>query len=381
MPSSDNDRVGDRITIKPRGKKKFYSASFWQDGEHKRVSLKTANRKVAIQHATKIAAELHEGCYRPAPTAIGFQSAAESYITTLKTNGRARKTTVKYEGIFRIFAEFLDRRRVAKLHQVTAVHFDSWRTERQAIRHAKTVFTESVVVKQLFKWSKLRKLILEDPLAGLALNKPPLVPKCGPSLNEVDAILASAEAPLRNWLVVLAFSGLRVGELQRLRAEDVDLAGNWIHVRSRPGAETKTRTSRKVPIHARLRAEFLSMSRPRQEGWFFTAEASPKYPEGGNWINCKRVNDQLARLLARLDLPTGREAGFTVHSLRHFFETITVNAAIPQRVVDAWMGHSSDRSMAAVYYRLLDVESQLFMSKVPFGTGEPAAPAGEEETK
>jgi hypothetical protein len=32
--------------------------------------------------------------------------------------------------------------------------------------------------------------------------------------------------------------------------------------------------------------------------------------------------------------------------------------------------------MAAVYYKLKDEESQSFMTKVPFGTGKPAADAG-----
>lgn len=83
-------------------------------------------------------------------------------------------------------------------------------------------------------------------------------------------------------------------------------------------------------------------------------------------------------MVASLGLPAGRDGGFTLHSLRHFFETFTVNAGIPQRVVDTWLGHRSDRSMAAVYYRLKDEDSQRFMKKVPFGTGEPAADAGEE---
>ena len=62
----------------------------------------------------------------------------------------------------------------------------------------------------------------------------------------------------------------------------------------------------------------------------------------------------------------GRKSGFVIHSLRHFFETVTVNASLPQRVIDVWLGHHSDKSMAAVYYRLLDDDSQKFMKKVPF---------------
>jgi len=63
-------------------------------------------------------------------------------------------------------------------------------------------------------------------------------------------------------------------------------------------------------------------------------------------------------------LPAGlEEDGYTIHSLRHFFETYSVNAGIPQRVMDAWMGHQGDKSMSAVYYDFRDEESQRFMRK------------------
>jgi integrase len=91
------------------------------------------------------------------------------------------------------------------------------------------------------------------------------------------------------------------------------------------------------------------------------------------------LNDSFKALLKKLNLPIGRDNGYTIHSLRHSFETICINASIPQRVVDAWLGHNSDRSMAAVYYRLSDEESQKFMLMVPFGTGASAASAGKEK--
>ena len=49
-------------------------------------------------------------------------------------------------------------------------------------------------------------------------------------------------------------------------------------------------------------------------------------------------------------------------------ETYCVHSGIPQRAIDTWLGHRSDRSMAAVYYRLSDTDSKAFMAKVPFGT-------------
>jgi integrase len=170
---------------------------------------------------------------------------------------------------------------------------------------------------------------------------------------------------------------MRAGELQRLRSNDIDFDANWIYVRSRPGAETKTRESRQIPIHQRLR--FILASLPRTKGpWVFNSEPSKKYPAGDHMVNVKRLNEQFQRVVKGLGLLTGREAGFTLHSLRHFFETFAVNAAIPQRVVDTWLGHRSDKSMAAIYYKLSNEESQRFMVKVPFRKGSPSAEAGPE---
>lgn len=177
---------------------------------------------------------------------------------------------------------------------------------------------------------------------------------------------------------MLAFTGMRAGELERLRPEDVDLAKGWVHIRSREGAETKTRESRKVPIHARLRAVLATLPKTSRP-WLFTAAPSRKFPEGGNHINVKRLNEQFKRLAARLGMPVGRESGFVVHSLRHFFETFTVNAGIPQRAIDTWLGHRSDKSMAAHYYKLSDGESQSFMKKVPFSATAPATKTGRKE--
>ena len=71
-----------------------------------------------------------------------------------------------------------------------------------------------------------------------------------------------------------------------------------------------------------------------------------------------------------MGLPVGlKENGYTIHSLRHFFETFAVNSRIPQPVVDAWMGHQGVRSMGKVYYELADAESQRFMGEVPFSLG------------
>ena len=265
------------------------------------------------------------------------------------------------------FRRFFAGRGITKLHAIQAIDFDAWRAARLAISKPGTVQDESILIEQLFKFARSRKLIAENPLADIKLPEPRSISKPAPSLEQVNDIISAADEELRVWLLMLALTGQRVGELQRLRTEDVDLVGGWIHIASRPGAETKNKESRKVPMHARLRRTLEALP-PRTHRWFFTATPGSRYPEGGHRINTSSVNKRLAVVLGRIGLPAGREAGFVVHSLRHFFETVTVHAGIPQFVINRWMGHS-DRTMGSTCFHLSDCDSQACMARVPFGDG------------
>jgi integrase len=159
---------------------------------------------------------------------------------------------------------------------------------------------------------------------------------------------------------------MRIGEIVRLRVEDVDLANNWLHVVSREGLETKSGHTWTVPIHPRLRKILEDVCRAKT-GWFFTAKPSYKYPSGGHHINPRDANENFGKILATLGITAGREAGFTFHSFRSSFKTIAVNSGVPREVVDTWQDHQPDRAVSNLYYKLSDEESQRFMRSVQFG--------------
>ena len=379
MNNPDRIPIGDNLTIYPRGKRKLWCADFWRDGQHCRQSLKTSNKKIAVQRAMKLSTELAEGSYAKPPSPVAVPKAAADYIAYLGTKGRARKTMVKYKTTLDLLVAFLAEQRVTKLGQFTDAHFDKFRAARLVDHHPKTVYCESVIVKQLMKWARKRKLIRENPLAEYEVEKPPHEEGACPSLNQVKRILATLAGPRYAQISILAFTGMRAGELQRLKPEDIDLVDRWVHVRSRSGGETKNRQSRKVPIHDRLLPVLQGLTLAERP-WVFTEPASPKYPNGDHQINVKRLNEDFQQTIKRLGLMAGRkQGGLVVHSLRHFFETTCVNAGVPQRAVDNWMGHAPDRSMASIYYKLNDDESQSFMTRVSFGAGKLAADAGKEQ--
>jgi len=246
-------RVGERVTIYPRGKKKLWCADFWRDGRHCRQSLKTANKNEATRRAMRLELDLAAGTFHRPPPAVTVRQAADDYLSFLETEHRAPKTLAKYRGILDALVAFLAAEKVARLAQFSVTLFDRFRALRKRDRHPKTMYTEGVVIKQFLKWAASRRLVSQSPVADVRLAKPALEPRGGPELGQVERLLGALAGPARAAVAVLAFTGMRAGELRRLRPEDLDLDGGWLHVRSRPGAETKTRLSRKVPVHARLR--------------------------------------------------------------------------------------------------------------------------------
>jgi integrase len=370
--NEERDIVGNRVKIYKRGAKGTYCADFWHEGKHCRVSLKTRNRKVAVDRAVDLAHSLKEGTFQPTNSETTLADARDLYLAFLTTEGRAKRTLIRYSGELRTFLEFCEQRRIKRLPAVTPSVMDAFRAERRKTRLLPTVNHETAVIKGFFGWCRSRKLAAVNPLAEYRIAKAIPKKRTAPTLEEVQAVLKKSPADLRRILATLAFTGMRIGELQHLLVNDIDLEENWIQIESREGAETKTRRTRKVPVHPILR-DMLMQHHGRGGPWFFTAAASAKYPDGGHSISPKKINDTFVRIADRLGLPVGRKNnGYTVHSLRHFFETFTVNSRIPQRVVDSWMGHQSDRSMGAVYYTLTDADSQKFMNEVPFSLGTDA---------
>lgn len=349
--------VGDRVTIYRRGAKGTYTADFWHGGQHVRKSLRTSNRKVAVQRATELAAQLTTGSFQ-AEVQTMIQAAIEQYITYLQTEGRALKTITRYAGELKTFVSFCEAGGVRRMANATISLLDHYRTKRVVDHDLATLYHETVVIKQFFKWARRRGLITNNPIADYELKKPPRKQKSVLTLDQVNATLRQCTVRQRRMIAALAFTGMRVGSLQALRRNDVDLVGGWITI-----DDIKKQQRIKLPIHPRLLTVLKEMP-PSQHDLFFTAEPSTTFPNGGGPIRPDRLNLYFKAAAARAGV-----AGFTLHSLRHFFKSFCVNNRVPERAVDQWLGHS-DGSVRAIYYHLSSEDSQRFMNDVPFGTDD-----------
>lgn len=383
--------VGDRVAIYPRGKRGIYQADYHYRGRHRRESLKTSNRKIAIQRATALAAKIYEGTLdeitKPS-TKTGRKKlwdAITDYRNAKKASGLRPKTIQKYHGTLVSFSDFATQKGVLYLDGIRLVLLDAYEALRNQTEvrgkklSAKQKYHDLSLLKRFFEWCVERDYIAVNPLKAKRITSPtPRRRLFIPTITDVDQILKALPKRIHAPVAMLAFGGMRSSNCRNLLVSDVNFDGNWIEVRSRDGAETKVGNEWKVPLHPRLR-KILKSLRPADSGYFFTAPPSQEYPSGDHWINTKHLNDDFVRVVRKLGMPAGRDTGYTLHSLRHFFKSFCLSHGVPREYVDGWQGHTSIKTASDLYVHTYDAESQRLMALVPFGDGEPAADAGEEE--
>jgi integrase len=131
---------------------------------------------------------------------------------------------------------------------------------------------------------------------------------------------------LADIILVAAFTGMRQGELLKLKAQDVDLSQGTIHIGGRPGFTTKAGNYRALPIHDRIKDVLATRM----------ANASPNVALlGDEW----RDPDQLRRAFNKVRNYIGKDETYVFHSLRHSFATWAVDADVNIRVIQELLGH------------------------------------------
>ncbi len=211
------------------------------------------------------------------------------------------------------------------------------------------------MIRRLLLFAKTRRMIEEDPLEGLRLTEPKTEPQPFWNQDEVDQILKASSPVHRSAFTFLAETGMRIGELQWLTWDDVDLKLGLIHIRPKEGWTTKTGNVRSIPMSERAREILQEQS--RQSRWVFTARASPSYPQGDHQVSERRLLKSLKRTLEKLKLKGH------LHTFRHSFISRAIVKGVPEAVIRIWVGHVDHKTLQH-YTHIADQESQDAMERL-----------------
>ena len=249
--------------------------------------------------------------------------------------GLAESSAKRYRAALDAFARHLRSRGIEFVNDVTLLVLEGYPAyrSRQEKRKVKTVYNDSLILKNAFKWGSKasRGLLPFNPATDWEL-KEPVTPK-RPIYTEAEVVKLEAEARpwLRPIITVLAWTGLRIGELIELRWKDVDLTERVLHVRIREDWKPKGKRDRIVPIFPKVEAV---LKQQRVGEFVFIG------PRGGR-LTESHVLDFLHTDQRKLGLPEK-----DVHGFRRFFAThMMTKCKVDAETVRQWGGWKSLETM------------------------------------
>jgi len=178
-------------------------------------------------------------------------------------------------------------------------------------------------LKRFLHWAFLRGLVLEDLSLLITLPRFECLPRALPPAD-LQALLSADDLRLRTIVEVLYGTGLRAGELVRLKVEDVDLESGLVFVR-----EGKGKKDRVVPFGEHL-AEVLIKYLEARRPTVYLFETRPGRPLSRSTLNL--IVGEGARRLGVKASP---------HRVRHSYATDLLRNGAPVGAIQALLGHSS----------------------------------------
>lgn len=151
------------------------------------------------------------------------------------------------------------------------------------------------------------------------------------SAGEVARVLARARNPKHRALLMLLYSaGLRVGEVVRLRASDLDVERGLVRVRRGKGGKDRYTLLAKRAVEA-VRVYLDAFP---TEGWLFPGARPERH------LTARSVQ----RVVKRAAAAAGLAKEVTTHTLRHSFATHLLEGGTNLRIIQELLGHSSART-------------------------------------
>ena len=279
---------------------------------------------------------------------IGLDAAMRMWLDHLRVEkGVARNTMLSYGRDLRRYKEFLSRRGIGDIREVTEADVSAFLedlrdgAEGRVPLSAASAARSLVAVRGLHRFLSAEGVTVTNPGADVAPPRPvQRLPKAI-TTEEVERLLAAAsvgDTPValrdRALLELLYGSGARISEAVGLDVEDVDVNSGSVRLRGKGGKE------RVLPLGQYAREamqSYLVRGRPS-----LAADGA----SGGAAVFLNQRGGRLSRqsawaLLQSAAERAGLQNSVSPHTLRHSFATHMLEGGADVRVVQELLGHAS----------------------------------------
>ena len=376
----------------------YYSLFFDADRQPKRkwFALATDQKRRAMKLHQQADEAYFAGSFDPwrdglAETGVPVAKAIDRYLAAREADGTWRPTTARWQrDTLGRFAASLPAG--LAVQHVRADDVRAWAyakpsenahaSKSEDTRTAQTRRTYLSAVRQFFAWCIEAKLAETNPADDV--RRPDLGAESGViehlrpeqfsrllALIRAEAARTAAMRERRGnaatsvvWLIdvveMAAYTGLRLGELHRLRWQDVDLEGRTLYVRNTARGKTKTGRERAVPLVGPAVGVLRRLEAARvDEAGATPVLLSPARTDGLRPFS-KEVASRRFREFVRL---SGLPVTIHFHSLRKTFATWLASTGVQMQHVQQALGHANLRTTAELYASVWDESTRAEMDR------------------
>lgn len=363
-------------TFYKRGKTWSFKMEVGKDKDGKRQQLGRGGfrtKQDAIDAAAAVQIELSVGAYVK-ESGVSFRGFSESWLKMYAPNVKKSSVRIRQHEVNTLLHYF----DAIQIKEVTKKQYQDALLDLLARGFAEnTISGVHGTARMIFKKAVELDTIKKDPTQ---YARPPRKPQTLEEIERGDELPKYLEKEqLAEFLrfahdagidddymafLLLAYTGIRAGELCALKWSDIDFTGHTIKITRtyyNPGNNVvkyellppKTKTSiREIDISAKV-IKALELHRARQnklnmqdrdiwhdENFVFTLHRRPGYP-----LYIKHVEGRMSRLL-RL---SGLNSELTPHSLRHTHTSLLAEAGASLEEIMQRLGHTDDDTTRRVY--------------------------------
>lgn len=327
---------------------------FYENGRKVQYSLKTRDKKVADFRKREVEGRLDLGD-SPLPNPhITAQQALEFYSAQSK-NVKSAQAISDDE---RLIRKYFDDGAVYRLVDINEAGLRSYINKRIECGISTTTANHTIkAVKAFLNFCIRNKYLPKNQINGMKKYKSQVLPPKFLSKEQIQAVLKAAKGEvLYNGIVIAIYTGMRLGEIKRLKKEDFDLTKNSVTVHL-----SKSGRFRVIPIHKDLK-KLLAASLGRLK---------PGQLVFDQIKNKRRVWRRICLRAGCYDVTEGKQnnkiktPNIGWHTFRHTFASHLIMAGLDLVTVSKYLGHA-DIKTTMIYSHLSQDHLQEGIKKLQF---------------
>lgn len=337
-----------------------YYARLFAGGKEKWVSLKTTLFEVAKAKmgTDEAVSEVRQGKVNQAQALSGKMTvadAADQYKTELKQRINLKESSRQFwlwslDSIVRSWPDLMP----LDIRKVTESDMKAWASKVAPTMSASYYNNALVGVNRIFDIAMKAGLIHRNPAKVLERKKEKKKILTLPAKGQFAAFIQfirdmghRTSADASDLAELLAYTGMRISEANRLEWEDVFWQKGQIKVKGDPETGTKNWEIRMIPILPDCKRLLEQIAKKR-----------------GSDAQTGRITyvSDIRESMAKASEAVGIEK-LTHHALRHYFATICIESGVDIPTVARWLGHKDGGVLALKTYGHLRQEHSLAQAK------------------